>query len=235
MQDIFKSKNGSAACSDLPASTGKLENRRTNIIISNKGWHRKFIEEVATRTESKVVYIDQRDKVTYECLKQLNPKYVFFPHWSYRIPDEVFVNFECVIFHMTDLPFGRGGSPLQNLIERGIYETRLSAIRCGKELDGGDVYLKAPLSLWGTAEEIYLRAAELSKEMQKKLIENEMESQKELYCECFLKEDMEEVLLHYLILKPKKHKFLTLPISCCRSLLSKDFKILNYNEATEIN
>lgn len=165
MQDIFKSKNGSAACSDLPASTGELENRRTNIIISNKGWHRKFIEEVATRTESKVVYIDQRDKVTYECLKQLNPKYVFFPHWSYRIPDEVFVNFECVIFHMTDLPFGRGGSPLQNLIERGIYETRLSAIRCGKELDGGDVYLKAPLSLWGTAEEIYLRAAELSKEM----------------------------------------------------------------------
>ena len=66
---------------------------------------------------------------------------------------------------MTDLPFGRGGSPLQNLIERGIYETKLSALRCCKELDGGDIYLKRPLSLWGTAEEIYLRAAELTKEM----------------------------------------------------------------------
>ena len=66
---------------------------------------------------------------------------------------------------MTDLPFGRGGSPLQNLVERGIYETKVSAIRCCKELDGGDVYMKKPLSLWGTAEEIYLRAAELTKEM----------------------------------------------------------------------
>ena len=71
----------------------------------------------------------------------------------------------CVIFHMTDLPFGRGGSPLQNLIARGIYETKLSALKCTAQLDAGDIYIKQPLSLWGTAEEIYLRAAELTKEM----------------------------------------------------------------------
>ena len=66
---------------------------------------------------------------------------------------------------MTDLPFGRGGSPLQNLISRGIYETKLSALRCEKELDAGAIYMKMPLSLWGTAQEIYMRAGELSKEI----------------------------------------------------------------------
>ena len=71
----------------------------------------------------------------------------------------------CVIFHMTDLPFGRGGSPLQNLIARGIYETKLSALKCTAQLDAGDIYIKRPLSLWGTAEEIYLRASEITKEM----------------------------------------------------------------------
>lgn len=141
----------------------------TYIIVSNKEWHRNSVAEVSARTNSRVVYIDLKEKVTYEFLNQFNPRYIFFPHWSYIIPAEVYDNFECVIFHMTDLPFGRGGSPLQNLIERGIYETKLSAIRCAKVLDGGDVYMKVPLSLWGTAEEIYLRAAELTKEMMVKI------------------------------------------------------------------
>ena len=139
--------------------------RACNVIVSNKEWHRKYIGEVSARTGSKIVYIDDKEKVAYGYLKQLSPRYIFFPHWSYIISAEVYDNFECVIFHMTDLPFGRGGSPLQNLIERGIYETKISAIRCRRELDGGEVYMKRPLSLWGTAEEIYLRAAELTKEM----------------------------------------------------------------------
>ena len=123
------------------------------------------MREIETRTGEKVVYIEDKADINRENLLRLSPRLVFFPHWSYIIPAEVYDNFTCIIFHMTDVPFGRGGSPLQNLIVRGIYETKLSAIKCGKELDAGDVYMKRPLSLWGTAEEIYLRAAELTKEM----------------------------------------------------------------------
>lgn len=71
---------------------------------------------------------------------------------------------------MTDLPFGRGGSPLQNLIVQGIYETQLSALRCVEEVDAGPIYLKRPLSLYGAAEEIYLRASEIIENMILKLI-----------------------------------------------------------------
>lgn len=135
------------------------------IIVSNKEWHRKYVKEIATRTNKDVIYIDNKECITYDYLHTLQPEWVFFPHWSYIIPAEVYVNMNCVIFHMTDLPFGRGGSPLQNLIARGIYETKLSALKCTAQLDAGDIYIKQPLSLWGTAEEIYLRAAELTKEM----------------------------------------------------------------------
>lgn len=135
------------------------------IIVSNKEWHRKYIKEIATRTNKDVIYIDNKECITYDYLHKLQPEWVFFPHWSYIIPAEVYENMNCVIFHMTDLPFGRGGSPLQNLIARGIYETKLSALKCSAQLDAGDIYIKRPLSLWGTAEEIYLRAAELTKEM----------------------------------------------------------------------
>ena len=135
------------------------------VIVSNKDWHRKYVDEIEARTHGKVEYLSDRAAVTKEKLSEIQPEWVFFPHWSDIIPAEVYENFRCVIFHMTDLPFGRGGSPLQNLIARGIYETKLSAIRCDKGLDAGDIYKKVPLSLWGTAEEIYLRAAELTKEM----------------------------------------------------------------------
>jgi methionyl-tRNA formyltransferase len=73
--------------------------------------------------------------------------------------------FECIVFHMTDLPFGRGGSPLQNLIVRGIEITQLTALRCVERLDAGPVYLKRPLSTLGSAEEVLLRAAALIEEM----------------------------------------------------------------------
>ncbi len=147
---------------------------RPIVIVSNKEWHRKHVSQVSKRTASEVIYIDKKEDVTFENLQKLNPLYVFFPHWSYIIPSVVYENFECIVFHMTDLPFGRGGSPLQNLIERGIYETKLSSLRVCKELDAGDIYLKRPLSLWGTAEEIYLRAGELTKEMMIEIIQKKI-------------------------------------------------------------
>ena len=83
------------------------------------------------------------------------------PHWSYIIPKDIFNLFNCVVFHMTDLPFGRGGSPLQNLIIRGYEKTKISALKVTNGIDSGPIYLKKPLSLDGTAYEIMIRASQL--------------------------------------------------------------------------
>lgn len=112
------------------------------------------------------VYIYAKEDLTYESLCSIKPEFVFFPHWSYIIPSRIYQNFKCVIFHMTDLPFGRGGSPLQNLISRGIYKTKISAISCVRELDAGDVYLKKELDVAeGSAAEIYKRAGMIMSDM----------------------------------------------------------------------
>ena len=143
-----------------------------NIVISNKVWHKRLAELVGIASGEDLLFITSKELVTREYLSQYKPEYVFFPHWSDIIPADVYENFTCIIFHMTDLPFGRGGSPLQNLIVRGIEET---AIRCVKELDAGDVYLKRPLSLHGSAEEIFLRASNLMRDMMIEIIENRPE------------------------------------------------------------
>jgi len=72
---------------------------------------------------------------------------------------------------MTDLPYGRGGSPLQNLILRGMTETKLTLHLMTALVDCGPIYMKEKLSLHGTAEEIYVRATYLAANMIKEFIE----------------------------------------------------------------
>ena len=83
---------------------------------------------------------------------------IFFPHWNWIVPKHIHTMHDCIMFHMTDLPFGRGGSPLQNLILTGHDQTVISAFRCEDGLDSGPVYSKIPLSLSGRAQEILKRA-----------------------------------------------------------------------------
>jgi methionyl-tRNA formyltransferase len=121
------------------------------------------------KKEYSVFFISTKDRLSYKLLKLLSPKFIFFPHWSYLIPDLIYDSYNCVIFHMTDLPFGRGGSPLQNLIIGGHKKTKISAIKVVKEIDAGPVYLKRNLSLHGSAFEICERASIVIADMIKKI------------------------------------------------------------------
>lgn len=122
-----------------------------------------------------VMRVRAKEELTIESLNSFDPLYIFFPHWSWRIPSSILERYECVVFHMTDLPFGRGGSPLQNLIVRGIRETKLSALRCEDAIDSGPIYLKMQLSTLGTAEEIFLRAGKLMLPMITRIIDEHLQ------------------------------------------------------------
>ena len=143
-----------------------------HILVSNQHWHEELVKTVQSKSADKFTFINTKDELTFENLMKIDPRYIFFLHWSYIIPSKIYENYECVIFHMTDLPFGRGGSPLQNLIVRGITDTKLSAIKCVKKLDAGPIYLKRDLSLYGNAEEIYLRAGKIMEDMIIQIINN---------------------------------------------------------------
>lgn len=144
------------------------------VIASSRPWHADMANRLSRRTGRRFHLCVSKQELTLEWLKKINPRYVFFPHWSYRIPEEIFSTYECVIFHMTDLPYGRGGSPLQNLILRGHHETVISAIRCEAELDAGPIYLKYPLSLQGSASDIFWVSGKIVEDMVNQIIESEM-------------------------------------------------------------
>lgn len=130
------------------------------ILLSNKLWHRDLFQSLQkTRPHEEWILITKEHQFSLEDLNKIKPSKIFIPHWSQIIKEDIFSAFECIVFHMTDLPYGRGGSPLQNLIVRGHQETKLTALRVDKGLDSGPIFIKKKLRLSGSAEEIFIRAS----------------------------------------------------------------------------
>lgn len=148
---------------------------RTFILLSEKSWHQELFENLKLKIPANWIKIDEKDNFKVEFINEVKPDFIFIPHWSYIIPSEIYMNYECVVFHMTDLPYGRGGSPLQNLIVLDHDETIISALRVDQGLDTGPIYLKSQLSLLGTAEEIFIRSAKVVMNMIIDIVENNIQ------------------------------------------------------------
>lgn len=127
-------------------------------------WNKELFNEKIKQFDGRWHYVSTPNELN-EILQKVEPEYIFFLHWRWLVPKKIIDKHECICFHMTDVPFGRGGSPLQNLIVRGYKETILTVLKMEEGLDTGAVYFKESLSLEGTAKQIYLRAADLSWKM----------------------------------------------------------------------
>lgn len=110
-------------------------------------------------------FITSTQELTPERISEIQPEKIFFMHWNQKIPREIFDEWECILFHTAPLPIGRGGTPIQNLIERGYTHAPLNALRVTGELDAGPVYGSREIELGGSLAEIFARirlvAAEL--------------------------------------------------------------------------
>jgi methionyl-tRNA formyltransferase len=153
------------------ANDEKAKIMNTYVYASIKSWNLNEFENIKKSIKGNWVLITNKLELNKKKLEMINPDYIFFPHWNWIVPQEITGNFNCVCFHMTDVPYGRGGSPLQNLIVRGHDCTKLTALKMTSELDAGDVYHKVDLSLHGSAQEIFERASKLVNEMIKYIIE----------------------------------------------------------------
>lgn len=136
-----------------------------NIVVTIRPWNIKVFKERIQTFSGKWLLIDKHEDLNFANLQKLQPRYIFFPHWSEKVPLDILENFECVCFHETDVPYGRGGSPVQNLITAGHRSTKITALRMIEKFDAGPVYMKCDLSLEGLAEEIYIRSAEIVADM----------------------------------------------------------------------
>ena len=124
------------------------------VIASSKQW---FKVSDGLKINNKILFIKKKSDLTFQNLKKFDPQLVFFPHWSWKVPTKIHNNFCCIVFHTAPLPFGKGGSPIQNLIIRGYRNSPVCALRMVEGLDSGPIYIKKDLSLNGSLTEILAR------------------------------------------------------------------------------
>lgn len=104
------------------------------IIITKKKWDNNNFKNL----NKKIKVLQKLDK---NKINDINPKIIFFIHWSKLIPKDVYEKYICIQFHLADLPNGRGGSPIQNQILRNIKKTKISAFKVSKELEIGRAHV----------------------------------------------------------------------------------------------
>src|SRR5205085_7336799 len=97
------------------------------VVAGAKPWNRRVFDEVIRAYPGAWSYVGSKDELA-PAIEATSPRYAFFLHWSWKVPPKVLEATECVCFHMTDVPYGRGGTPLQNLIVRGHERTMLTAL-----------------------------------------------------------------------------------------------------------
>ena len=79
---------------------------------------------------------------------------IYFPFWSWKVPDELLNKYECIGFHSAPLPFGKGGTPIQNMIRLGYDTTVVCMFHMEKGFDDGEILCSREVSLDGTLAEI---------------------------------------------------------------------------------
>lgn len=147
--------------------------KKNYIIACCTPWFWKLWSNKLSKMKGRFVLVRSQKEFLALNLQSIKPRYIFFTHWRHLVPRHIFETYECVCFHMTPLPYGRGGSPLQNMIIRDHKMTKVSAFRINSSIDGGDLYYQKNMPLHGRAEEIYMRASRIIKVLIRKMVTNE--------------------------------------------------------------
>ncbi len=120
----------------------------------------EFIEKILAErglVDKDSYILRSKEEVTLSIIDKINPDLIFFPHWSFRVPEEVIQKYSCICFHSTPLPYGRGGSPIQNMISRGHLKTEVCALLMVEAFDAGPIFLRNEISLEGKLSDILNR------------------------------------------------------------------------------
>jgi len=133
------------------------------IIITKRKWDLNNFKKL-----KKNIFV--LDRVNIIKIKRINPKIIFFIHWSKFINKSIFEKYLCIQFHSSNLPKGRGGSPIQNQIMLNIKKTKISAFKVSERLDSGPICIQGDLSLQGNALDILSKMEAKSVQMIKKII-----------------------------------------------------------------
>lgn len=147
---------------------------RACLISKRTPWTKRLVERLKHDRDIDWHFFDDAsaDRHMEGFLEAYSPSWVFFFHWSKMVSASIYEKYRCVGFHTSNLPEGRGGSPMQNQIISGVMMSRLNAIQLTDVVDAGDVYAFEPVTLQGTATDIWFMLADAAGSLMRNVVCN---------------------------------------------------------------
>jgi methionyl-tRNA formyltransferase len=129
------------------------------IIASSKKWFLKNENAKKFVKSNNFIILKKKEQISLKYLNKIKPDFIFFTHWSYKVNQNIIKKYNCICFHTAPLPYGRGGSPIQNMILKKFKKSPVCAIQMTNKIDSGPIYLKKVISLSGNLEDIFTRVS----------------------------------------------------------------------------
>jgi methionyl-tRNA formyltransferase len=148
------------------------------VFCAYRDYSLEIYKKIKTRYKN-FVLITNPKQLTFKKIQKIDPKYIFFPDWSWIVPNEIINNYDCICFHESNLPKFRGGSPIQNQIIRGVKKTKTTAFLMTEHLDQGDILLQRNLSLEGTLNNIFSQMIKNDYEIIIKILQGKFKKRKQ--------------------------------------------------------
>ena len=134
------------------------------------------VETVAARCLISALHKDAPDH-TWQLISSLDSPlpdvdFIFLFRWPHIVSSELVnsTRAKWVVFHTSELPRGRGGSPLQNQILEGKFLSRVNALELSDVVDAGRIYASQDVSLQGTADDIWLAIAQAAAKLAQRVV-----------------------------------------------------------------
>ena len=137
------------------------------LVCNSRHWFK--LKGVLSVTNT-VKLVMREEELTLDLVDDFKPDYIFFPHWNWVVREDIYKNYECVVFHTAPLPYVRGGSPIQNLIMKGFESSPVCAIKMTAKLDAGPIYSSMDVGLEGNLNSIFSRLNDAVNELIAKII-----------------------------------------------------------------
>ena len=69
------------------------------LIANSKEW---FHLEEDISNSHEIRFVNTKEELSLENLKDFNPDLVFFPHWHWIVPSEIHRTYQCILFHIAN-------------------------------------------------------------------------------------------------------------------------------------
>ena len=145
--------------------------RHNSIIFAGyRGWALKIFEFLEAEYTSYTWHLAKTPAQLDDLLQIKNVGIVILAGWSWIIKNDDLSNNLFVGLHPSDLPNYSGGSPIQNQILRGVYDSAVTVFRMNKKIDRGPIFMQKKLSLKGDINEIFLNISKIGTKITFKLL-----------------------------------------------------------------